>query len=113
MPTRTWTWHPKVVNLFDIFCVLAGIEHDFSICSFEDDDIAGSGSSDQCTPNGAVNVQDVLAAVDAAGGMDRCCTPGPCCIDGECTDAERCPRTDALLECHGHLLLRVPARFRP
>ncbi len=64
--------HNGVLSLFDIFCILDGIGGDFSTCSLEDDDIAGSGPQ-TCGPNGVLNLFDVFAVLDAIAGIDPCC----------------------------------------
>jgi hypothetical protein len=54
------------VNLFDVFCVLAGIGGDFSECAFADLDIA------PCGGNGVLNLNDIFAVLNAIEGIDPC-----------------------------------------
>jgi len=73
------------INVFDLFCILDGFEGDFSICSFDQDDIHGScgpGLSD-CCPNGVINIFDLQAVLDVIAGTDPCCS-GACCINEQC-----------------------------
>jgi len=70
-----------VINIFDLFCVLDGFAQDFTNCSFEQDDIHGTGTSvpcvppaaDPCCPNAVINIFDLFAVLDAFGGEDPCC----------------------------------------
>jgi len=69
------------ITLADLFCVLDGFGGDFTNCSFEQDDIHGTGSPiacvppavSPCCPNGAITLGDLFAVLDAFGGEDACC----------------------------------------
>ncbi len=79
------TTRDGVLNLFDIFCILDGIEGNFDTCTFEDNDV------EPCEPNGVLNVNDVLAVSDAVGGIDPCCGTNVCCFynPDSCTTAPK------------------------
>ena len=62
--------HNGTINVFDLLCILNGFAGDFSVCSFEDDNI------EPCTPNGTINIFDLLAVLGAFAGTDPCCS-GP------------------------------------
>jgi len=70
-----------VIALADLFCVLDGFSGDFSNCTFEQDDIHGTGNPiacvppavSPCCPNGAITLGDLFAVLDAFGGEDPCC----------------------------------------
>jgi len=68
--------HSGFVTIFDLFCVLSGLENTFDVCAYYDVDIAGGNQSD-CTPNGAINILDLNAVLDALGGIDSCCGAAP------------------------------------
>lgn len=59
--------HNGGINVFDLFCILNGFGGDFSVCTFEDDDIH------PCESNGSINVFDLFAVLNAFGGTDACC----------------------------------------
>ncbi|RJO65998.1 MAG: hypothetical protein C4523_14355 [Myxococcales bacterium] len=69
------------ITLADLFCVLDGFAGDFSNCSFEDDDIHGTGNPiacvppavSPCCPNGVIGLADLFAVLDAFAGEDPCC----------------------------------------
>jgi len=73
------------ITLADLFCVLDGYAGDFTNCSFEQDDIHGTGTGSQppcvppaaapCCPNGVITLSDLFAVLDAFGGEDPCCGP--------------------------------------
>jgi hypothetical protein len=73
-----------VTNLFDVFCILEGIEGNFSNCSLRQSDI------EPCTPNGVLNLLDVFAvlmAIEQAGDYPCAgpCGSGACCVGESCT----------------------------
>jgi len=57
------------ITLADLFCVLDGFQGDFSVCSFEDDDI------EPCGGNGFITIADLFAVLDAFSGQFLC---NPC-----------------------------------
>jgi len=69
------------ITLADLFCVLDGFAGDFSNCTFEQDDIHGSGNPivcvppamAPCCPNGVISLADLFAVLDAFAGIDPCC----------------------------------------
>jgi hypothetical protein len=81
-----------VINLFDVFCILEGLQGDFSRCSFEQDDIHPCGGNNQ------INLQDVFAVLDAMLGLDPCCSNG---IGACCTGTSPCfaVESDVAAEC--------------
>jgi len=57
------------VNIFDLFCMLDGLNNTFVECAFQDVDISA------CTGDGVVSVFDLFALLDALSAIDPCCTP--------------------------------------
>jgi len=55
------------VTLADLFCVLDGFQGDFSVCSFQDDDVQ------PCAGNGVITIADLFAVLDAFQAIDPCC----------------------------------------
>jgi len=58
------------MNIFDLFCVLDGLNNVFTTCPLIDVDIAPCSERD-----GVVSVFDLFAVLDALNGIDACCTP--------------------------------------
>ena len=75
-----------VVNVFDIFCILEGIQSDFTNCTLRQSDI------DPCTPNGILNVFDAFAVLSVIQGEPYPCAPpcggGACCVGEDCIIVE-------------------------
>jgi len=63
--------HDDVVSIFDLFCVLDGLQNTFADCSLGQTDIAGAG---ECTANGVVNIFDLFAVLDALSAINPCCS---------------------------------------
>jgi len=59
------------VNIFDLFCMLDGLNDVFSTCSFEAVNL--SGGTGVCTPDSVINIFDLFALLDALNAMDPCC----------------------------------------
>ena len=63
--------HNGARGVYDIFCILNGFDGDFSVCSFEDDDLA------PCGGDGTIGVFDLFAVLNSFGGEDPCCGGSP------------------------------------
>ncbi|RJO67560.1 MAG: hypothetical protein C4523_08920 [Myxococcales bacterium] len=69
------------ITLADLFCVLDGFGGNFPNCSFEQDDIHGTGNpvacippaASPCCPNGVISLGDLFAVLDAFAGENPCC----------------------------------------
>ena len=57
----------RVINIFDLLCVLSVFSGDFSKCSLERTDI------EPCAGDDTINVFDLLALLGAFAGIDPCC----------------------------------------
>ena len=83
------------IGISDILCILDGFSGDFSVCTFQDDDL------EPCPGNGAINVSDLYAVLNAFGGADPCCT-GACCLDTQtCVDdygMEQCVTNEGVFQ---------------
>ncbi len=63
------------INLFDLFCVLAGVSGDMSGCAFapEEELVRADMDIHPCGGDSVVNLFDVFAVLGAVGGEDPCC----------------------------------------
>jgi len=65
------------VNIFDLFCMLDGLNNIFTTCCKSNVDIAGSAVSD-CNQNGSINIFDLFGLLDALNAINHCnCAAGP------------------------------------
>lgn len=74
--------HDGAVDQADLDCVLDGFGGMFVNCSFQDVDLS------PCTPDGDIDLSDLLAVINAVDGVDDCC--GQCTTNAECDDGVAC-----------------------